>query len=472
MTAGNACSIVHNENLYASGCKKRPRGPRRAAVFEVITNLNATPQHPFVDLKTQALMYYSHYHLQTLKDATSISKGVTDDFLPIWMSRVEHPMVDLAVSSLALAVFSRTHQHPSAAIEASMKYNQLLRVTQKTIGSLNERNINAYLLAIFFMSRYEDAVHHPSHFNLRTQFATRYQSFSHHDGALAIIRNWKDCLSHGRPATDIIKHTRRSMIKSALLRNFALPDWMIDGASFGEHGLELEYDWMIVKISSIRHGIFMLLKEKSNQQDTYPELTLIAEKLNKEAQNIDKALQAWSAHFPIDWCYQRNTLSDPHPAPARGCYSSIVYIYSSLASADVWNIYYATRILLNSTRLKILNFIRPDSYQLANERLECHSHLRTMANDLAFSVPYSLQGLTVIDDPNPSSNKKRITLKTGDDTKPYLASMIAWPLTIASTLGNIDIQQSMWFRSELAHIGKILGIGVLESVETCPWLEL
>lgn len=129
----------------------------------------------------------------------------------------------------------------------------------------------------FFISQYEDAVYRPSHLNLKTPFVTTVQSFSHHDGALAILKIWKDHLSQCQPTTDVIKHTRRSMIKSALLRNLALPEWMLEGTSFGEHGLELEDNCIVVRIANIRQRMSTLLKEKTSPQRTSQELTTTAE---------------------------------------------------------------------------------------------------------------------------------------------------------------------------------------------------
>ena len=473
MRAGNACSVVHIENPYASGRRKRPRGPRSIPAAELTGSLDVVPQPPLVDLKTTALAYYMHYHFQTLKDATNISKGVADDFLSIWMSRAECPMIDLAVSSMALAVFSQTQQHPSAAIEASTKYQRLLQITHMTLFSLDEGNVDAYLLANFFMGRYEDTVHRPNHLNPRTSFIMTLQSCSHHDGALAILKTWKDHLSSSQPATDLIKHTRRGMIRSALMRNLALPEWMLEGASFGEHGLELEYDSIVVQTVNIRQRLSTLLKAKTGTQRTSHELTSIAEDLNKEARDLDKALQDWTAHFPRTWRYQRHTLSIPHPWPTRDFYSPVVCSYSSPAYAAVWNQYYAARMLVNSTRLKVLKLSRPHFDDFACEqRLECLSHMRVMANDLASSVPFCLEKLKVTEKPNSFSHKTSITLNTTEDIKPYLASLTVWPLTIASSLGDVDVDQRSWFRSELARVGRKIGARVLECAETDRWLEL
>ena len=475
--AGQAYSLIHIENSYASGQKKRPRGPRSAPTVDFTGDPDVVLQRPLVDLKTQAVRYYLQYHLHTPSDAPDVSKGVSDDFLPVWMSVAECPILDLAVSSMALAVFSRTQQHPSAAIEASEKYHQLLQIAQVNIPYLNEANIDTYLLAIFFMSRYEDVVHRPSRLNLKLPFTTTCQSSSHHDGALAILKFWKDHLSHSQPATDVIKHTRRGMIRSALMRNLALPEWMTQGASFDEHGLEYEFDCIVVRTAILRQRLSTLLKEKTGPQRTSSdELILTAEELNKEARDIDKALQDWANHLPGTWSYQRHTLSEPqHPWPTEGFYSPRVYSYSSLSYAAVWNQYHATRMLVNSTRLRILQISRPSSHNFAyhEQHSRCLSQLTTMADDLASSVPFCLQRFKVTDCPDSSpSSQNSITLNTSEDVKPYVAGLIVWPLTIASSLADVEDKQLSWFRSELAFLGRIAGFRVLECAETDQWLEM
>ncbi|MCJ1406148.1 hypothetical protein MMC19_000213 [Ptychographa xylographoides] len=472
MGAGKACSVVHIENSYASGEKKRPRGPRPVLRAEPIFSLGPVLQRPLFDLKTQATTYYLHYHVQTLNDDSNISKSLLDDFLSIRTSRAECPILDLAVSCMALAVFSRTQQHPPAAIEASTKYQQLLQSAQVAIRSLDQGNIDTCLLAIFFMSRYEDAVHRPGHANVKTPITSTFQSFSHHDGALAILEAWTKYLSRTHPATDVIKHTRRSLIKSALLRTLAVPDWMLKGTLFGEHGLEHEYDCIVVRIANIRHRLSTVLVEETGLRSPH-EINSTAEMLHEEARDIDRTLQDWTTHFPSTWCYRRHLLPNPHPSPTRDFYSPIVYSYSSPAYAAVWNQYYAMRMLINSTRLRILKLSLPDSgYLAAQQRLECLAHMQIMASDLASSVPFCLQRFRVTDGSNSSYHPNSVVLTTNEDIKPYLASLLAWPLTIASSLASLDIKQKTWFQSELAHVGRTVGISVLESAEADQWMEL
>ncbi|MCJ1435222.1 hypothetical protein MMC27_004594 [Xylographa pallens] len=440
---------------------------------ELTGNINTIPQRLFIDLKTQAITYYLHYHLQPLEDVPNISKSVCDVFLPICMSRAECPILDLAVSSLALAVFSRTQQHPPAAMEASLMYHRLLQVAQSAFASLSEENIDTCLLAIFFMSRFESAVHRPGQLSLKTSLTTTLQSFSHHDGALAALGFWKDHLSQTYPATDVIKHTRRGMLRSALMRNIALPKWMREGKTFGEHGLELEYDRIVVRIVNARQRLCGLLNEKTDSQRTSPKLASMAEDLNEEVEDIDNALQDWTANFPSTWSYQRLTLSNPHPWPTRDFYSPIVYNYSSPTDAALWNQYYASRMLINSIRWRVLQLENPNSADIVHhQRLECLFHINTTANDLASSVPYCLERFKIADGPYSSSHYTTVTPNANEDIKPYLAGLLIWPLTIASSVRDVDVQQRLWFRSELARLGRMVGTGVFECAETDHWLEL
>jgi hypothetical protein len=131
------------------------------------------------------------------------------------------------------AVYSRTQRHPPAATDASIKYQQLLRVTRVTIPTLDERNVDACLLTIFLMSRYEDIMHRSSSsLNSKAPFAMSLQSLSHHNGAMAILKIWKNRLSHSHPATDIIKQTRRGLIKVRSSKESRLAGMDAGGKSF------------------------------------------------------------------------------------------------------------------------------------------------------------------------------------------------------------------------------------------------
>jgi len=246
------------------------------------------------------------------------------------------------------------------------------------------------------------------------------------------------------------------------------------GSLFGEHSLELDYDRIIVRISNVRHQLSTLLQQEASLQTTSHELLISrAEQLNKEAGDIDKALEDWTAQIPSDRCYQRHTLVDRHPWPRKHFYSSIIHSYSSPTYAVFWNHYFATRMLVDSTRLRVLELSRPNSDDFAHkQQQECLSHMKVMVDNLASSVPFCLQRFKVADSPNSLPCQYSITLTTNEEIKPYMAGLTIWPLTIASSLEGVDVKQKLWFKTELAHLGRIVGAGVLECAETDQWLEL
>ena len=88
-------------------------------------------------------------------------------------------------------------------------------MAQRAAAFLNEGNVDEYLIAIFFMSRHEEVIHRPS--RRETVSASILRSHSHHDGSRAFLRYLKARLSHRKPASDVIKHSQRGLIRSALL---------------------------------------------------------------------------------------------------------------------------------------------------------------------------------------------------------------------------------------------------------------
>jgi hypothetical protein len=282
--AKEASFLIHVENSYASGKSKRPRGPRSSL----------TVLRPHFDLQTRALSYYLQYYLHALNDVPNLSRDLPECVSSWKISGSKSSMVDLALSSMALAVYSRTQQHPPAAAEASSRYYRLLRVAQERIAqlanpTLDEQNIEACLLAVSLMGRYECAMRRPGDTDSKDSF-TSIQRWCHHDGAMAILKVWNDNPSH-KPGTFIVKQIRRGLIKSSILRSLPLPDWLLDGNHFGEQERELDYDRIVVRVVNLHHASTNLLQEDGLQ-------ILNAEKLSNEAREIEKALQEWLTNVP------------------------------------------------------------------------------------------------------------------------------------------------------------------------------
>ncbi|KAK5258329.1 hypothetical protein LTR40_008109 [Exophiala xenobiotica] len=457
-----ALAAVHDENIYASGQQKRPRGPRSSLKERAAVGLDLSLSDNLVELKTQAILYYMHHYLKAPKSTPKVLKALSEDYLTAWVSKIDSPLIELAVSCMALAIFARTQKHPPAALQASITYHRLLQLARTSMPSLLVHNTDICLLAIFFMSRYEDAIYDPTQPDPHGQ---NVRSFRHHDGALSILRMWKDRLSFDQPATEIMKYTRRGMIKSALLRKLALPQWISDGITFGERGLELEYDRIIVRLVNLRRQIFALLEDENTPSAS------AAAQLAREAETIDRDLRQWALHFPSTWSYQRYTIAEMDEFPSRDYFSPTIYSYSSLAHAAVWNQYHSTRMLTLSTRIRILGtgHLRVDE-AAERERMDCLSCVEDVAEDFARSLPYSLERFAMVDQSGSSS--RIITPRSTEAIRPYFASLTIWPLSLASSLENVNCKQASWLRALLTRLGEMSGYGVLAASDNNHWKRL
>ncbi|KAE8383067.1 hypothetical protein BDV26DRAFT_277532 [Aspergillus bertholletiae] len=457
--------VWHAENAYASRQKRRPRGPRSM-------KMNLTVSYSPADLKTYAIAYYMHNYLRAPHSAPEIVMGVTRGCLITLPPTPWCSILDLAISSLALAVFSKTQNYPQATVAASATYHRLLQVTQTAIQHLTPENIDSCLLTVFFMSRYEDSIYNPA---TTAPLVHASPSFSHHDGALAILKVWNDRLRCDRPATDVIKQARRGLIRSAFMRNRELPRWTHDGAFFGEHGLELEYDRIAIRLVNLRHRLFALSGKVAARGTSPPqaESVFMLEELENELFTLDLDLETCISHVPDAWNQrQRHTLSrtDLPSWPSVDFYSSTLYSYPNPAYTALWGQYSAMRMLLKSTRLRILALHNPNNVSLEQKlRLE----MQSFSDDLASIVPFALQRFRLLDDTlSSSAPSPSITLNLDAEIKPTDAILVIWPLTIASGLEHVSFEKKAWFKAQLARLGRLVGFGVLESAGTDQWLQL
>jgi hypothetical protein len=400
--------------------------------------------------------YYLNYYLDALAELPTVSACMSE-CLTVWkVSKRECKMVDLAVSAVALAIFSRTQQHPPAAREAFLRYGRLLRVaqeqiTQEEILRCDERGFDKVLLTVVLMAWYETTMHQPPNLKPNNSLSSLH-SWSHHDGAMSILKVWNDKLGDNSPS-NIIKQSRRGLLRSSLLRNRSLPNWVWDGSRFGEHGLDLGFDGIFVRLVNLRYAF-----KNHKQLNSADPVDLIS-----QARELDKACREWAVQIPNEWSYEPYSI--PNSWPKREFYSPFVYVYAHHGYAAVWIQYFAVRMLVNSTILRLLQLSRPPHLQAHDptyrqQHLECTSNLQSMADSLASTIPFSLGRLIVVKSEGRASHRT-LTLNLKEDVPPALALPTIWPISSALSLDGVEFSQQLWFCTQLAHLGHVLGDGAL-----------
>lgn len=354
-------------------------------------------------------------------------------------------LVDLALSSMALAVYARVRSSPQAAAEAYAHYQQLIRLLQEHIArpTLDATSIDARLLTIFLMGRCESTMYRAGDVDLAGSFQ-KINSWSHHDGAGALLKLWQMHLSHEKAST-IVKQTRRGLLKSFLLREQSVPTWLQDGKCYGEHGAELRYDKILTRLVNLRS--VMSMQQDLGDQSYRDELTA-------EAFQLALDLRDFTTELPTTYAYRK---CEAPPFDQGWLSSTVLNVCATPEHATVWAHLFATRLIVSRTNVQILQ----SSPETKQEAEGCTAMLQEHAENLAATIPQCL-GLIQAEGDEVSSLPEA-------NVKPWQASLAVWPLSIAVSIPGYDDALRQKFKTQLAMIGKIVGDGVLQTVTTDEW---
>lgn len=427
-----------SENKYANGVTKRPRGPRLKKTSAEIT----IPQ----DIRLRALKNYLDNHIIPSVDLEIDICGSLSACVAAWQANdASSILVDLALSSMALAVYARVRSSPQAAAEAYAHYQQLLRLFQEDIArpTLDATSIDARLLTVFLMGRCESTMHRAGDLDLAGSFQ-KINSWSHHDGAEALLKLWHMHLGHEEAST-IVKQTRRGMLKSLLLRGKPIPKWLQDGNRYGEQGAELHYDRILARLVSLRSVMGI-------QQDVGDET--YSDEVMAEAFQLARDLRAFTTDLPEAYIYRR---SKTPPSDQDWLSDPMLNVCSTPQHATIWAHLFATRMIVSRTNIQILQ----SSPETELEAKSCTAMLQEHADNLAATIPQCL-GLVY-------AEGEEVQILPEANMKPWQASRAVWPLTIAVSIPDYDDALRRRFKAQLATIGKIVGDGVLQTVLTDEW---
>lgn len=224
-----------------------------------------------------------------------------------------------------------------------------------------------------------------------------------------------------------------------------VPDWLCGGDDFGEQDFELGYDRVLVRLVNIRSEINAGKSVDGNglRIDLHNRLTTVVVDLIDLKQDL-----------PESFSYQEREISESDhlwlPIPK-------LRIYHTPAHAIFWAHIFATRLVMIFTNMNILLYWP----ERTREREVSATLLRQTANYLAALIPQAI-GLV-------EQKGSQIKILDVADLKPWQASSVVWPLSMAASIRGYDENLLECFKSQLAKIGEIVGDGVLQSVSAETW---
>ena len=201
----------------------------------------------------------------------------------------------------------------------------------------------------------------------------------------------------------------------------------------------------------------------------------IIKRLLDTARELHLQLDSWTVHLMKLHPYHIEELTNAGPWPRLHTWSPTILVHrGGPAQAYVWCQTFATRMLLRRVNLRILEhcssrYLDPEPHR--QQRLACMAEMQSMADCLSASIPSILcrfKQKTTSD----QEEQLPLVFEVASVIEPSLATLAVWPVSIAACLDAPFITQHLWFRSELAALGKIVGDGALERAISEDWLKI
>jgi hypothetical protein len=248
-----------------------------------------------------------------------------------------------------------------------------------------------------------------------------------------------------------------------IFRTLEPPEWLEDGANFGEEGVHLGLDRCMIKICKLRcraFGVLRALKTASSVE----KVAYLAELQNvvEEAQEVDSALSDWCASLPQDWLYSvqpasTKMLAEFPPTPENPYYPKTTHIYNNIAMSVQWNRYRGFRLIANGLIFKALTWqgsiTGTDPAGGALLKARASSNFQVLTDDICASIAYFF-ALTDSGQENEKVHNQAVDMAR--------IGKLSWILTVSVATPEMPDNQRDWVKHLLTVVGEISGFPVLQ----------
>ncbi|KAF2623478.1 hypothetical protein BU25DRAFT_414242 [Macroventuria anomochaeta] len=305
--------------------------------------------------------------------------------------------------------------------QANRAYANALTKTNVALSIPAVATSDAVLVSVLLLSLYETIVW--------SDAGTPDNWIKHTQGALALIQ-----LRGKRQLNTLVGRQLFTQVA-----NIICVDSLRSGTRLSPGLLELQNAALQYKDESPRFGMSSSTGELANLLADVTEGCLTPSEVIEATQRMEAKYIAIISNLPACWQYEEEALEEAH----RGVYGKTVHHYASNRSAQFWNSYRMTRILLNGVMHGHLRYLRsPNSSLLAQAK----RNARQMAADICASVPQF-------------TNSEHFSIAS--------AATLLWPLSTvrSSDLVGQDLREHA--EGRLKFLGHELRIPQAEKVASC-----
>ncbi|KAM0720496.1 hypothetical protein Q7P37_004632 [Cladosporium fusiforme] len=461
-----------SENVYAQGRPRRPRASKQTPANELALARIADPSPQpsiSISLDDQAFHYWAQAYVPRADELQEAAHEWNTHVVRYWTKASPGSCLHLAVSTLSRAVFGRARGIPVALIRADQSYAQCLVRTQQAvmgqaIESMDELLLTAMLMGFFENIRFNVGLSEPSE-NKTDAIGSRFLNvFSHYEGAMGLLRIRRE--RSDESDLDLDKAVRRQIIRASILRGHTVPEWLQEGEKYGESGVVLQMDSLMVRTAAFRSRALAFFPKASS---ALPTSTPDLEYLAHTGKELEDDLVEWAQSVPQEWQATQIALSaNPEALGSEMAFQGRQNSYTSHGHASIWLRQRALRLIINSIFIKFIA-VRlqsdPNNTHILWKRDRMCGNLDTVSSNLCADVPFFFD--------NPVLPGKEGTSATGasqastpsqDAISPKLAGLVAWPLAVAVSTENVPEPQRQWLQKKLKAVASSLGDSVLEAV--------
>ncbi|XXH03252.1 hypothetical protein Hte_009650 [Hypoxylon texense] len=476
--------LFKSENAFAQGKPRRPWKPREREEDAIVAIPSEIVPENHVSLSSLEDYDASHFWLENYV--------FRDDEIPEFAREYSHYLVfyrnraqpssslRLVMSAFSYALSGRAMREDKAIEKASDLFAQGIAKMQAELSELSQDNIDELIVTTMLMASYENVMYrdarHRTENNMYRGMGHRtregvalppsipnvtgsefWKDVCHHKGAAGLLKLRQQ---HGwTPNLALDRAVRRQLIRTCILRGIPAGGWFHDGAYFGEEGPVLSLDSIVVRVATLRSNSLPLFLPKSRRFVS----ELRPADIVAEARDLDTDLESWSRTIPADWKFSIESCPEPGAA-----FDGLTHVYATHGHGTVWNRYRATRLIVSSIRRRALAVMAQCSSMGTSTNAEqdvCLEKIGSLSRDLCRSVPFFLTSPVNPAQDNGFSRVVNIGGKevyTNEEILPKLATLLAWPLTLAISTDGVPEPQKQWLKQQLKSISSALGDAVLE----------
>lgn len=217
-------------------------------------------------------------------------------------------------------------------------------------------------------------------------------------------------------------------------------------------------DNLHIHVASIRSLSLQATKLRTNSSTDSSICQLKA--LIQQTEKLNLAFEDWPKYLTSEWDFSVIHLEGlPTAKDHRSLYEGSAHNYSTLGHATTWNRYRAGHLIVISAILRILNTLAqflPHDGGLDAQIQKYRSIAHSLTVDICRSTAFFL-----LSDHHNISDYLNIS---DQHMSPMTATLLAWPLTVASGIEYVHQTHRDYLRTKLEIISVILGTNLLISV--------